>query len=48
MKFEEKINNIKIEPPESSKNLNNYLFSLRNNEQNTEQKEISNKPLSQT
>ena len=46
-KFEENINNIKIEPPESSKNLNNYLFSLRNNEQNSEQKEINNKPLSQ-
>ena len=46
-KFEEKINNIKIEPPESSKNLNNYFISLRNNEQNSEQKEINNKPLSQ-
>jgi len=45
MNFEEKIINTKIEPPPSSKELNNYYFAIKTNEQSKEKSQITEKPI---
>ena len=45
MNYEEKINNTNIEPPPSSKELNNYYFALKANEQNKDKQQITEKKI---
>ena len=45
LNFEEPSNNTKVIPPESSKELNNYFFNLKSNEQLKEKKELEERPF---
>ena len=45
MNFDEKINNTKIDPPPSSKELNNYYFAIKTNEQSKEKPQLTEKPI---
>ena len=43
--FEEEINNPKIIPPESSKELNNYFFNLKSKEELNEKNKLEDRPF---
>ena len=45
LKFDEKVNNTKVNPPESSKEINNYFSNLQATEKINEKNEVEEKPF---